>query len=152
MITEHMERSLYRYLRTDGGEDIKILGYKDIKSKNTMQTPYKKLKVGEIVYEIVKKIPKGKVASYGLISKIANEEMKKLKNEELIKVTPRYIGYLLHNNPDPEKIPCHRVVDRNGKIAENYKFGGWREQKRKLTKEGVKFRDERRVDKKSEIS
>ncbi|KKQ83947.1 MAG: 6-O-methylguanine DNA methyltransferase, DNA binding domain subfamily [Candidatus Woesebacteria bacterium GW2011_GWA1_38_8] len=117
-----------------------------------MQTPYKKLKVGEIVYEIVKKIPKGKVASYGLISKIANEEMKKLKNEELIKVTPRYIGYLLHNNPDPEKIPCHRVVDRNGKIAENYKFGGWREQKRKLTKEGVKFRDERRVDKKSEIS
>ena len=147
-----MERSLYRYLRTDGGEDIKILGYKDIKSKNTMQTPYKKLKVGEIVYEIVKKIPKGKVASYGLISKIANEEMKKLKNEELIKVTPRYIGYLLHNNPDPEKIPCHRVVDRNGKIAENYKFGGWREQKRKLTKEGVKFRDERRVDKKSEIS
>ena len=143
---EYMERSLCRYLRTDGGEDIKILGYKDIKSKNTMQTPYKKLKVGEIVYKIVKKIPKGKVASYGLISKIANEEIKKFRNEELLKVTPRYVGYLLHNNPDPDKIPCHRVVDRNGKVAKHYKFGGWREQKRKLTEEGVSFRDERQVE------
>lgn len=97
----------------------------------------------DLVYEIVRSIPRGKVATYGAISKIANSLTSSAK-----KIGPRYVGYLLHNNPDPEKIPCHRIVDRNGKLAENYKFGGWKEQKRKLLEEEVEFRDEWRVDRK----
>lgn len=87
----------------------------------------------EEVYETTKRIPKGKVSTYGNIAKH-------------IKVSPRMVGWALHHNPDPEHIPCHRVVNRNGKLAENFAFGGWREQKRLLLKEGLKFRDERHVD------
>lgn len=110
-----------------------------------------KIDVKKIVYQVVKNIPKGKVGTYGAICKIANKKLKKRRNKENKGITPRYVGYLLHNNPDPERVPCHRVVDRNGKVAKDYKFGGWREQKRKLTKEGVSFRDDRHVDKKFQI-
>jgi len=61
-------------------------------------------------------------------------------------VSPRYVGYILHNNSDPKKIPCHRVVNAKGELAENYKFGGWRAQRKKLLKEGVVFRDNQHVD------
>lgn len=91
------------------------------------------MKWKEIVYEFVIKIPKGKVSTYGTISKH-------------IKMSPRMVGYALHNNPDPENIPCHRVVDRNGKLAENYAFGGWKGQRELLLKEGVRFKNKMYVD------
>ncbi len=97
------------------------------------------IKIREAVYEIVKKIPKGRVATYGQISRIMNNELRIMGDQK--KVNPRFIGYLLHKNPDPVNIPCHRVVDRNGKLAENFAFGGWKGQKKKLLEEGVKFRD-----------
>ena len=107
------------------------------------------IKIKEAVYEIVKKIPKGRVTTYGAIADSLS------LSSSLRKITPRYVGYLLHNNPDPVNIPCHRVVDRNGKLAENFAFGRWRGQRKLLLKEGVKFRDlptgrqgERHVDKK----
>jgi methylated-DNA-protein-cysteine methyltransferase-like protein len=90
----------------------------------------------ERVYEMVKRIPKGKVSTYGMIAKSIG----------LKKVNPRYVGYLLHNNPDSKLIPCHRVVDRNGKVAEKYAFGGWKVQKEKLIHEGVNFIGLKRVD------
>lgn len=62
------------------------------------------------------------------------------------KVTPRLIGYALHQNPDPKNIPCHRVVNGDGKLAENYVFGGLEIQKEKLLSECVKFRNETSVD------
>lgn len=64
------------------------------------------------VYRIVAAITAGKVATYGQVAKLAGLE------------SPRTVGYLLHCNPDPEKIPCHRVVNSQGESAVNYAFGG----------------------------
>ena len=55
----------------------------------------------EKIYEQVKRIPRGKVATYGQIA--------------LLAVNPRWsrvVGYALHSNPDPDTIPCHRVVTK----------------------------------------
>lgn len=80
------------------------------------------------VYKIVKKIPRGKTTTYGKIAKQLN-------------ISPRLVGRILHLNPDPKNIPCHRVVDRNGNVAANYAFGGARKQKELLIREGVKLKN-----------
>ena len=85
------------------------------------------------VYEITKKIPKGKVMTYGQIAEIVGTK------------DARKVGWALHSNIDPN-IPCHRVVNKEGKVAISYAFGGWEEQKRRLAKEGVVFKDRLRVD------
>ena len=80
------------------------------------------------VYSVVCRIPKGKVATYGQIAKMLGS------------VTySRSVGNALHNNPDPDRIPCHRVVNSEGKLAVNYAFGGAEGQKRKLLSEGVEI-------------
>lgn len=78
------------------------------------------------VYEIVAQIPKGTVTTYGQIAI-------KLGNIRLSRV----VGNALHVNPDPVKYPCHRVVNREGKLAPMYVFGGIGVQREKLIKEGV---------------
>jgi methylated-DNA-[protein]-cysteine S-methyltransferase len=57
------------------------------------------------VYALLTKIPKGKVTTYGIIAK-------KLKMP-----TPRLVGRILHQNTNPKKYPCHRVVFSNGSLA-----------------------------------
>ena len=57
----------------------------------------------DTVYEIVKRIPRGKVATYGQIAAISGSPK-----------ASRAVGYALHFNPTPGVIPCHRVVNRNG--------------------------------------
>ena len=79
----------------------------------------------EIVYKITSFIPKGKVLTYSALAKIAGVK------------SPRVVGNILHQNPDPKVVPCHRVVNRREQVAENYAFGGARAQLRKLQKEGV---------------
>lgn len=78
------------------------------------------------IYEIVKKIPSGKVSTYGDIS-----------NYLLIK-NPKIVGWALHANKS-EKVPCHRVVNKEGRLSKSYSFGGEKEQKQKLVSEGIKF-------------
>lgn len=85
----------------------------------------------EKVYEIVSKIPKGKVATYKQIAKLAE-----IKN-------PRLVGFYLHKNIDPKKVPCHRVIKSDGTLAKGYAFGGPKKQKEILKKEGVKFNKEK---------
>lgn len=92
-----------------------------------------KSKVFERVYSIVEKIPKGRVMTYGQIAKKLN-------------ISPRVVGFALHANPDGQLIPCHRVVDRNGRVAPGYAFGGQGIQKRRLEEEEIKFKDELHVD------
>ena len=92
----------------------------------------------EEIYVVVRKILKGKVATYGSVAKLLIASG--------ISVTPRLVGRALHNNPDPQNIPCHRVVDRNGRIAQKYAFGGWKEQRKRLIEEGVRFKDTMHVD------
>ena len=82
----------------------------------------------EKVYEIVQKIPRGKVTTYGAIGKRLN-------------MSPRVVGYALHLNPYEGKVPCHRVVNREGRIAPGFAFGGAGIQKQLLESEGITFKD-----------
>ena len=86
------------------------------------------------VYEFVKNIPEGRVATYGQIAAY-------LGNMNLSRV----VGNILHNNPDPAHIPCHRVVNAKGEVAENYAFGGAKGQRERLEKEGIVFESNGRV-------
>lgn len=78
------------------------------------------------VYEEVSKIPRGKVASYGYIAFMAGN-----------KRASRAVGYALHKNPSPGLIPCHRVVNREGRLASGFAFGGIDAQAMLLESEGV---------------
>lgn len=82
----------------------------------------------EKVYALVRKIPKGRVTTYGAIAK-------------RLQMSPRVVGYALHLNPDGTKTPCHRVVNRDGRIAPYYAFGGKNVQRKRLQTEGIKFKD-----------
>jgi len=91
------------------------------------------MKTFKKIQNLVKKIPRGKVTTYGEIAKA-------LKIED-----SRIIGWGLHANKD-KTIPCHRVVNRLGYLAKNYAFGGKKAQKEKLKKEGIKFIGKFQVD------
>lgn len=112
--------------------------------KRQVKNKTKNSKFFDEVYKVVRRIPTGKVATYGQISKIVNSQFS-ISNSFPEKITPRIVGFALHANKDL-KTPCHRVVDRNGRLAANYAFGGWSEQKMRLIAEGVKFKDELHVD------
>ena len=89
----------------------------------------------ERVYEFLKTIPAGKVVTYGQIACY-------LGNRNL----SRAVGNILHKNPDPATIPCHRVVNRRGELAEAYAFGGREAQRKRLEQEGIIFEPDGRVD------
>ena len=87
------------------------------------------------VYEAVKLIPRGRVATYGQVAAaIGNKRLS------------RVVGYALHVNPEPGVIPCHRVVKRDGSVSEAFAFGGGNRQVELLRAEGVAFAAEGRVD------
>ena len=87
------------------------------------------------VYEFVRNIPRGKVATYGQIAlHLGNRNF------------ARAVGNILHNNPDPEHIPCHRVVNAQGRLSRSYAFGGIEAQRRLLVSEGVVFKSDQVVD------
>ena len=89
----------------------------------------------EKVYEAVKLIPEGSVATYGQIAEaIGNKRLS------------RVVGYALHVNPEPGIIPCHRVVKRDGAVSSAFAFGGANRQVELLKGEGVAFVDESHVD------
>ena len=84
----------------------------------------------EKIYEVVKQIPYGQVATYGQIAAIAGN-----------KRWARGVGYALHANPNPDEIPCYRVVNKEGKVSDAFAFGGGNRQVALLKAEGVEFID-----------
>jgi methylated-DNA-protein-cysteine methyltransferase-like protein len=82
-------------------------------------------------WQLVAQIPKGKVTTYGWLTKA------------LWWPTPRLAGYVLHRNTDANRFPCHRVVMATGSLAPGYAFGGPEIQRAKLVAEGVPFRGNR---------
>ena len=80
----------------------------------------------QAVYEYLATIPKGKIVTYGQIAKF-------LGNSNLA----RTVGNILHENPDGDKYPCYKVVNAQGKLAENYAFGGLKFQKMRLEADGI---------------
>lgn len=79
------------------------------------------------IYEAVKRIPQGKVATYGQVAELAGD-----------KKMARAVGNALHRNPDPENIPCFRVVNAKGELAGEFAFGGDGAQAKLLEADGVK--------------
>ena len=82
----------------------------------------------EHVYQIVARIPRGQVATYGQVAAFAGYPRR-----------ARFVGYALHSNPEPDVIPCHRVVFRDGSLAPGFAFGGEERQRELLEQEGVIF-------------
>ena len=89
----------------------------------------------EKIYEVVKSIPKGKVATYGQVALLAGNPR-----------WARVVGYALHVNPEPGIIPCHRVMNREGKVAPSFAFGGESVQRQLLESEGIVFESDGRID------
>ena len=89
----------------------------------------------EKIYEVVKSIPEGKVATYGQVALLAGNPR-----------WARVVGYALHVNPEPGVIPCHRVVNRKGKVASGFAFGGEGVQRQLLESEGIVFETDGRID------
>ena len=82
------------------------------------------------IYEAVKKIPKGKVATYGQIAEMAGDRK-----------MARAVGNALHKNPDPDSIPCYRVVNAKGELSGEFAFGGKNAQVKLLMADGIEVVD-----------
>ncbi|WP_165172074.1 MGMT family protein [Adlercreutzia sp. ZJ242] len=91
------------------------------------------------VFDQVRRIPRGKVATYGQIARLVGRPR-----------SARYVGFALHANPAPgsdaASIPCHRVVFKDGGLCRGFAFGGPEVQRAMLEEEGVAFADEEHVD------
>ncbi len=82
------------------------------------------------IYEVVSKIPSGRVATYGQVAMLAgNPRM------------ARAVGNALHRNPDPENIPCFRVVNAKGELSGSFAFGGAGVQAELLRADGIEVID-----------
>lgn len=84
------------------------------------------------IYEAVKKIPRGRVATYGQVAELAGDRR-----------MARAVGNALHKNPDPDLIPCYRVVNSKGELAGAFAFGGGDAQAKLLMADGIEVRDGR---------
>jgi O-6-methylguanine DNA methyltransferase len=82
------------------------------------------------IYTYLQTIPKGKVVTYGQIAQA-------LGNPKLA----RAVGNALHNNPDPGKYPCYKVVNAKGKLSANFAFGGPEGQKSRLEADGIEVKE-----------
>jgi len=82
------------------------------------------------IYEAVKKIPFGRVATYSQVAALAGDRK-----------MARAVGNALHKNPDPLNIPCFRVVNAKGELAGEFAFGGPGQQAKLLRAEGVEVKD-----------
>lgn len=87
--------------------------------------------VFERIYEQVKRIPRGRVATYGQIALYAGNPR-----------WARVVGYALHSNPDPDSIPCYRVVNREGRVSRAFAFGGENMQIIMLRSDGIEVSDD----------
>ncbi len=82
----------------------------------------------EQIHNVVQKIPRGKVATYGQVAKLAGRPG-----------AARAVGMCMKCNPDGKITPCHRVVGADGSLV-GYAFGGIQRKKEILEKEGVIFK------------
>lgn len=89
-----------------------------------------RMSLSERVYEILRRVPRGKVTTYGDVARLIGAPR-----------CARQVGWALHNNPAPVVNPCHRVVFKDGSICTGFAFGGPEEQARLLREEGVEIVD-----------
>lgn len=89
----------------------------------------------ESVYQAIRKIPAGKVATYGDIARMCGRPR-----------AARQVGWALHSNPAPVQNPCHRVVFADGSLTSGFAFGGRDVQRQLLAAEGVEVSSDYKVD------
>ncbi len=100
-------------------------------SKNPAgQNERKIMTFDECVYEYLKTVPRGKVVTYGMIARAIGRPR-----------ASRLVGNALHRNPTPVVVPCHRVVNREGRLAPAFAFGGMDVQAQLLRAEGVEVQN-----------
>lgn len=86
----------------------------------------------EKIYEVIRRIPEGQVASYGQIAALAGNRR-----------WARVVGYALHAVPSGSDLPCHRVVTRDGRMSRAFGSGRCNRQTELLKAEGVGFEGDR---------
>lgn len=106
---------------TDCFKRLNLHNEKQMEEKNTF----------EKIYEVVKRIPRGKVATYGQVAALAGN-----------KRWARVVGYALHVNPSEKEIPCYRVVTKDGAVSKAFVFGGKNRQIELLKADGIEFKDD----------
>ncbi len=82
----------------------------------------------EGVYRIVASIPEGSVITYGMIAEMLGSPR-----------SSRIVGYAMHSAPKDRNLPCHRVVNKDGRLSPDAIFGGCGIQQELLEKEGITF-------------
>lgn len=82
----------------------------------------------ERIYEVIRQIPEGKVASYGQIAELAGNRR-----------WSRVVGYALHAVPSGSDLPCHRVVTKDGRVSAAFESADGNRQITLLEEEGVEF-------------
>ena len=87
------------------------------------------------VYEVVRQIPEGYVATYGDIARAIGQPRK-----------ARFVGYAMHSSLEPGAVPCHRVVYKDGHIWARDEDGSPSVQRIMLEREGVPFLDDDHID------
>ena len=88
------------------------------------------------VFEVVKLIPKGRVTSYGAIAAYLGA-----------KRSSRMVGWAMNKSHSlPERIPAHRVVNRNGLLTGKAHFGNTNEMKNLLEAEGIAIKEDQVMD------
>lgn len=127
----HMNKRHWITLVLESGNDAGCI-LSDDEIKNCIDRSYRMITDTPTrrIYEAVKKIPKGKVATYGQVAFMAGD-----------KKMARAVGNALHKNPDPDNIPCFRVVNSKGELAGEFAFGGPGAQAKLLEKEGIEVVD-----------
>ena len=90
----------------------------------------------ELVYEVARQIPKGKVTSYGAIARCLGTRM-----------SARMVGWAMNGSGKIKpKIPAHRVVNRNGMLSGKHHFDNPDQMELLLKKEGIKVKNDTIVD------
>jgi methylated-DNA-protein-cysteine methyltransferase related protein len=90
----------------------------------------------ELVYEVARQIPKGKVTSYGAIAACLGT-----------KLSARMVGWAMNGAGKVKpKVPAHRVVNRNGMLSGKHHFDTPTQMEELLEKEGTKIKDGKVVD------
>ena len=87
------------------------------------------------VHDLVARIPRGKVMTYGQIGIVLGGFY-----------SGRTVGFAMRAAPAGRGLPCHRVVNARGEMAPGAVFGGAQKQRALLAKEGVGFKPDGRID------
>ena len=127
-----MSKGTERFKERFFSEELPSINTYAPQQANKMEMKQMSEHVFERIYEVVKKIPKGKVATYGQVAAMAGNPR-----------WARVVGYALHANPDPANIPCYRVVNRNGEVSKAFAFGGENAQIKLLQADGITVTDGR---------